>query len=148
MVKIKIIPFITEVDNYKKVSSSRDIPYIFISRWSEEKGFNNLDTLIKKLQTKLVVCTYPIPENYNKSKKIIFKNGMIRDNILNYLLRSKVHISLSPKEGFSLVAYEAIKCGCVPISLAKTELSNYVEEYFHKKVESLDDLVFIAKTVK
>lgn len=145
--KHKIIPFITDFKVPKNKTKYRDIPYILILRWSEEKGIKCLKEFSEKINKKLVVFTYPKPNFTDLPKNILIKDGRNRKDLIDKLLCSKVHISLSPKEGFSLVAYEAIKCGCVPISIANTEISQYIENYFAKKIKNIDDLVDLAKEI-
>ena len=88
--------------------------------------------------------TYPIPDNYKQIENIIFKDGRNRKEVIRGFNHSKVHISLSPREGFSLVSYEAIRCNCVPLSLAKTELSKLIDIYFKKEINSIDEIVSTA----
>ena len=107
----------------------------------------SISELSKKLKDKLLVYTFPKPDNFISPPNLFLKNGLDRKDLLDKLLSAKVHISLSPQEGFSLVAYESIKCGCVPLSLASTELSKYIEEYLNKKIKSIDDLISISTTI-
>ena len=113
-------------------------------RWHKDKGIDKLLDFSKKLNKKIILFTTPKPKNFKHTENIIFKDGTNREEVIKNINLSKVHISLSPKEGFSLISYEAITCNCVPLSLAKTELSKLLDIYFKKEINSIDDIVSMA----
>ena len=143
--KTRVIPFIASIHSVnEKMLFKKNNSFISILRWHKDKGIDRIPELARKLNSKLILYTFPMPLNKNISANIEFKDGRDRKSLETDLISSKVHISLSPLEGFSLIAFEAITFGCIPISLAKTEMSELVESSLNMKANSINELVDLA----
>lgn len=132
--KVKIYDFAPSRKSIELVSRMRvikDKEIIFVGRWSEEKGVSSLPSLPVSLLRKLTIVTdkpQNIPLCISQHASIIKGNDYLK--VLVEIKRHKYMISLSPKEGNSLVLREAICLKTAPLFMSFNEYSNDIYKHF------------------
>ena len=100
--------------------------YVFVARWSREKGIYNLSELSSDVLQNLLIITDNVEEAQNSYPKLNIIDGKNYDDVLSHIANSYYLISLSPKEGASLVMKEAILLDTVPLFLSQNFTSDRI----------------------
>ena len=138
---VPCLPAVTIYDHVPKHSKKHDI--ICVSRWSPEKGTHLLSSFSKLLNRSITFCSSTRPP-HSDLDFLAYVDGTRREVVFQQLLQHKLHVLLSQSEGLSIVSYEALACSCLPVSLASTEISDCVKNYFNchpKSIAEFGDFV-------
>lgn len=144
--------FSPDIERLKKVYSthqSKKQKYVFVSRWSCEKGVYNISELDSSVLKNLLIITDNAEEARNVYPNLNIIDGQNYDEVLSHIANSYYLISLSPKEGASLVMKEAILLNTIPLMLSENHTSNKIMNSLNsQRLSSIEKLnVFCESAV-
>lgn len=145
---IQIVPYIFDILNdidHKKAPGFKSIDFIWIGRDDKNKnlsGFVKFCEYLKNLGEEIAITIISSTDiepslliRISKIKNISVYRDLNWEETQYYLSKSKLLMCTSFKEGFSMVAYEAICHGCLPCG----SLVGEVHQIINRSTPRLDD---------
>jgi len=126
-------------------SLDRQTNFVCVTRWSREKGIHNLNTLADLLDSNITVVTPSNVPNSHLFTRIDFIDGNCFKNVDYFFRNSHIHLSLGTDEGLSIVSFEALLRGCLPICLSQTETNRALAKVIGVNISSLNDIVYVSQ---